>query len=437
MPESSADAPQTGVTLVEALGYRSLRHVTQRFKPFQVLVGPNASGKSNLMDVLAFVGDVLHTDLTTAIGGDERLEVPMRAVDGRHLTWMRRGSSFELAVEMTIPEELRSGSDGARWSTCRYEIAVDVEDEPRFTAETLLLLPYWSAGVPHVRNIELPSGSPPRPPHSIVSDPYARAPAGSHRVVSRGADAEGVLYSSEATVWDSPFRIDAGQSALANLPADREQFPIAMWFRERATNIHRIGLDSDAMRRPSPPMRGRHFLSDGSNLPHVIDRLQQDHPEQLQRWVKHVREALPDVESIGTRERDEDRHRYLVIQYRNGLEAPSWLVSDGTLRLLALTLLAYLPHLSGTFLIEEPENGVHPAVLETMLESLSSVYGAQVILATHSPLVASQVGIDDLLCLTRSHEGATDIVEGPRHPRLASWQHEVDLGTLLASGVLG
>lgn len=437
MPESSADAPQTGVTLVEALGYRSLRHVTQRFKPFQVLVGPNASGKSNLMDVMAFVGDVLRTDLTTAIGGDERLDVPMRAVDGRHLMWMRQGPSFQLAIEMTIPGALRSGQGGRRWSTCRYEIAVDVEDEPRFTSETLLLLPDRNAAAAYARSVELPFGSPPPPPESIVLEPHARAPAGSRRVVSRGADATSVLYSAEVTRWRNPFRIEAGQSALANLPADRERFPVAMWFRERVSDIRRIVLDGEAMRRPSPPMRGREFLPDGSNLPHVIDQLERDHPEQLQRWVKHVREALPDIESIGTRERDEDRHRYLVIHYRSGLEAPSWLVSDGTLRLLALTLLAYLPLLSGTFLIEEPENGVHPAVLETMLESLSSVYGAQVILATHSPLVASQVGIDHLLCLTRSHEGATDIVEGRRHPRLASWQHEVDLGTLLASGVLG
>lgn len=140
MGEASDHAPQTGVSLLEALGYRSLRYVRQNLEPFQVLVGPNASGKSNLMDVLAFAGDVLRTDLATAIGGDQRLDVPMRAVDGRHLTWMRQGSSFQVAIEMTIPEALRSLPEGRPRSTCRYEIAVDVTEEPRFTSETLLLL---------------------------------------------------------------------------------------------------------------------------------------------------------------------------------------------------------------------------------------------------------------------------------------------------------
>ena len=126
-----------------------------------------------------------------------------------------------------------------------------------------------------------------------------------------------------------------------------------------------------------------------------------------------------------------------MLHYRSGLEAPSWLVSDGTLRLLALTLLAYLPDLTGLFLIEEPENGIHPRALETVLQSLSSVYRAQILLATHSPLVVRLADRDQLLCLARNEQGATDIVAGTEHPVLRDWQGTADLGTLLAGGVLG
>ena len=60
-------------------------------------------------------------------------------------------------------------------------------------------------------------------------------------------------------------------------------------------------------------------------------------------WLAHLQTALPDIENIRTVEREDDRHRYLVVEYKGGLGVPSWLVSDGTLRLLALTLPAYLP----------------------------------------------------------------------------------------------
>jgi predicted ATPase len=168
-----------------------------------------------------------------------------------------------------------------------------------------------------------------------------------------------------------------------------------------------------------------------------VDRLSRADPQRFQKWVEHVREALPDLETITTREREEDRHRYLILRYRNGLEAPSWLASDGTLRLLALTLLAYAPEVSGTYLVEEPENGIHPRAIETVFQSLSSVYDAQLLCATHSPVVVSMAKAADVLCFGRNAEGATDIVRGDEHPRLKTWKGEVDLGTLFASGVLG
>lgn len=142
-------------------------------------------------------------------------------------------------------------------------------------------------------------------------------------------------------------------------------------------------------------------------------------------------------ENIRTIERPEDRHRYLKVQYKNGLEIPSWSVSDGTLRLFALTLPAYLPDLKGIYLIEEPENGIHPRAVETMFQSLSSVYGAQVLLATHSPVILSLAEPSQVLCFAKTPEGATDICLGSEHPALREWRGEENLGVLFAGGVLG
>ena len=160
-------------------------------------------------------------------------------------------------------------------------------------------------------------------------------------------------------------------------------------------------------------------------------------PERYADWLWHVREALPDVENITTIKRPEDGHRYLVVHYRNGLEAPSWLVSDGTLRFLAFTLLAYLPSPGGPYLVEEPENGIHPGNVETLMDSLSSIHDAQILLATHSPAVVRRTRTDQLLCFARDDESGTDVVVGSAHPRLRDWPGVVDLGLLLASGVLG
>jgi predicted ATPase len=91
----------------------------------------------------------------------------------------------------------------------------------------------------------------------------------------------------------------------------------------------------------------------------------------------------------------------------------------------------------GIYLIEEPENGVHPKAVETLFQSLSSIYDAQVLMATHSPVILSLARPEQVLCFAKNEEGATDIVSGDQHPRLRDWRGEVDLGTLLVAGVLG
>ncbi len=126
-----------------------------------------------------------------------------------------------------------------------------------------------------------------------------------------------------------------------------------------------------------------------------------------------------------------------MLQYRGGLEVPSWTTSDGTLRLMALTLLAYLPERDVVYLVEEPENGIHPRAVETMYQSLSNVYDSQVLLATHSPLILGLVEAEQLLCFSKDQDGATQIVRGPDHPNLKGWKGETHLATLFAAGVLG
>ena len=251
-----------------------------------------------------------------------------------------------------------------------------------------------------------------------------------------------VLYSESdgegGRGWNPWFKLGSRNSALGNLPADTRSFPVATWFREYlSTGVQQFVLNSLAIRQPSPPTRVSGFLPDGSNLPWVVGRLRQEEGQRYQDWIAHLRTALPDLVDIATVERPEDRHSYMVYEYAGGLKVPSWLVSDGTLRLTALTLPAYLSDLQGIYLIEEPENGIHPGAMATAYDSLSSVYAAQVLLATNSPVVLNAAGAEKVLCFAKDDIGSTDIVLDSEHPMLQQWRGEAGFGTLLASGVLG
>jgi len=342
-----------------------------------------------------------------------------------------------------VPASVRpkNSQNGKQFDQCRYEVKVGVDPKEgiRLLAENFFILAKTEG--PEREGASTQSEFPsfpaePEPPPSFVKEARARLPAGWRKVVSR-REAGGGYFRSETTDWNFPQRPGAQKAALAIVP-EEERFPISNWAKRVLTEgVQVLALNSRAMREPCRPDVPLAFRPDGSNLPVALRHLQESDASRFQRWLAHVQTILPQLQSIEVRERPVDRFPHLVAKYDNGIEVPSWLLSDGTLRLLALTLLAYLPSEGQVYLIEEPENGIHPRALEAVYQSLSSVYDGQVLCATHSPLFLSLAKLSDLVCFAQASSGATAIVKGPDHPALKKWKGQVSLDTLYAAGVLG
>jgi predicted ATPase len=422
------------LTLIEALNFRCLRYVKQPLAPFHVLVGPNASGKTTFLDVVAFLGRMVSDGPDAAVGE--------RTKNFQDLTWNRSQHHFELAVEARIPEPMRAlvGGGGEEYDHVRYEVSCGIDQETQklgILEENVSLGRDKAVARQHV--LHFPRLLP--PPTTLMTSKGAKSRRG---VITKAPGGNANFYSEvwnrrkKGGGWMPSIKLHGRKSALANIPADERDFPIATWLHELLTRgVQSIALHSVRIRSASPPGQGRVFLPDGSNLPWVVADFQRKDPGRFDEWIAHVRTALPDLDTIRTVERDDDRHRSLMLRYRGGLEVPSWVASDGTLRMLALTLLAYLPDFRGVYLIEEPENGIHPTAVETVYRSLSSVYDAQILLATHSPVILSLARADDVLCFAKAGDGATDIVRGGEHPALRDWKGTPNLSVLLGAGVLG
>jgi len=416
------------IASIEARGYKCLKNVSQSLRTFQILVGPNASGKTTFLDVLAFMRDVLDAG--------PREAVALRTPNFADLTWARAGGGFELAVEAVLPGHLLAAMNGRGYQLIRYELSVESRPD------------YGDVGIVWENVMLLPRSLRAVTPRTLFPDSWTadsilmrRTPRGARTVVRKVPERNDNFYSEvhseSGKGWMPSFRLGPYKSSLANLPDDETRFPAATWFRTLLREgVQSIVLNSAVMSRPSPPGQGRSFRPDGSNLPWVIVRLQEERPDRYRAWLEHLSTSLPDIAGIRIVERPEDRHRYLMIRYAHGVEVPSWGVSDGTLRLMALTLLAYLGEPGGIFLIEEPENGIHPRAVETMYQALSSVYDSQILVASHSPVLLANARLRDVLCFGRTKDGATDIVSGEEHPQLRDWHEASNPGLLLASGVL-
>ena len=89
------------------------------------------------------------------------------------------------------------------------------------------------------------------------------------------------------------------------------------------------------------------------------------------------------------------------------------------------------------YLLEEPENGVHPLALDAVYDSLASVYTSQVLVTTYSLTFVGRAEPEDVLCFATDGEGATAVVRGHDHPLLQHRHGTGDTSLLFAVGQVG
>ena len=369
---------------IQAVNYRCLRAVDVELDQFHVLVGANGSGKSALFDALGFVGDLLVVGIDAA--------VDRRTSNFRDLVWGRpdHDLSFELAFELDVPQDMR---DRIPTAYERFAVSLSVQEAD-------------GGGVCATLKGCLKQERP------------------RERGTTKGDFIAGIWTTERQFDSADPFK----------QPVGYDNPYVSDFVTRTLSRVREVSLEGGHLRRATPPPRFR-GLGPHRALPWLVRQLRQ-YPDRYDAWQRHVRTAIADVRDIRVKTREDDRHSYVVAVYGDELEVPSWAMSDGTLRLLALTIIAYLPEDGRMYLIEEPENGVHPLAVEAVYRSLSSAHRAQVLIATHSPVLLACTEPRELLCFSK-RDGETQITRGDEHPHLAHWQSAADVDLLFASEVLG
>jgi len=412
-----------GISIKNFKAIRSIKNLY--LDRFHVLVGPNASGKSTFMDSFEFVKDCL-------IGGPWDAVVKRGVLDFKDLTFMRKGGKIVIDLWLDL-KELEDDYNIQKNCILHYHLSITDDINLGVRIDEEILKRYSKTNLPSGKKIEFSEKA-----------PYTRLLG----KTSKGSD----FFKREKGKYQDSFSFGLDKCALALVPPDWERYPTANIVKLLFQGgIKYIQINSRLMRYPCPATSRAFLELDGTNLAKVVGQLANEQitphiaqkdskkitgKEILRQWIDHLRYALKDLEDITWHRRIPDNAEYIVLKYKNGLECPSWLLSDGTLRMLLMTLLSFLPPSSGIYMVEEPENGVHPRALEIIMQSLSRIPAAQALVATHSPMVVQQVGKDRLICFSRDEEGGVNIQSGKNHPALKEWDGTPDLAAFFAMGVL-
>jgi predicted ATPase len=426
------------ITRIEATQYRCFDRLDVDLGESGVIVGANGAGKTTFLDIPTLLADLLSAKrLSAAFLQASGTRAP-RAGTPRELLHQGQGDSFGFAIEARLPEHLierLSTVATGRRTECRpayarYELRLEIvqDRDIRVRNEYLFTFPEQD------RPARDESGRGPRLHGEVDPHPAWRF------ILKRGFEGDSVFTAeTDASTGVTAASVAPERLALPRVQFEgREDFPVSRWLLDLLTEQALFfAPDWSALRAASPPGQPKRLMADGRNLPWLVLGLAQADPDRFESWKEHVAVALPQITDIEALEREEDHHAYLRLTYNRGYQVTSSGLSEGTLRILALTLIPYLPDLPRLLIVEEPENGIHPRAIETVLQSLASVYDSQVLLSSHSPVVVAQTPIEQLLAARLDETGKVTIVPGPKHPRLADWKGQLDLGRLFAAGVLG
>ncbi|MBQ1157831.1 AAA family ATPase [Streptomyces sp. A73] len=380
--------------------FRTLTRISLPLGPLNVLVGPNAVGKSNVLHMFDFLATVSRDGVERAVGDSGGFE-ELAFRGGR-----RRRATLRVSV------------DGI-WTDHASESHPD-----RYTL-TLLNRYDTSTGKYSLSRRELFAQ------HADSEDP------------STIRLAQDELYLS-ARGQQKPLRVgkyETGlQTRLPALPTSTSKSALRN-FVDGLASVRTFDVDVRAARRDSPiGFLGVRLDDDAGNLADFLNELQQD-DEAWESLLEDVRAIIPQIDDIVVRpSASVDRVRISLKE--RGLRGLTPLkdASFGTVRLLSLLALFHDPHPSPLTCIEEIDHGIHPHGLELLAHRLRAATDrTQFLVTTHSPVFVDQLTPEEIVICERDRWGSSCIpaVSTEKIHQIVEASEGLPLGDLWFSGGLG
>ena len=396
------------ITSIRLVNFKNFADETLRVGPFTVIVGANASGKSNIRDAFRFLCGI-GTGFTLAeiIGGKSRSDwEPIRGAANEIIRFGQE--RFSIEVEMNL-------DDGS----AHYMIEIGPNKK--------------NPGEFQIKKEKL----------KVESETIYIAQSDGEKLRVRGAwdkdQKENLLESNQAvlkqiTIPPIPIESMSKEAFYELLPKIAEVCFILFEMRF-------LELSPDRMREPS--LSGMDMLGDfGENLPTVLKEICADSRRQeiLTSWVQEL--TPMDVEDFEF-PRDPSGRIHLRLCEANGRKVSAYSASDGTLRFLALlaTLLGKYPE--GLHFFEEIDTGIHPArqwLLLELIEKQAEKGNIQIITTTHSPDMLTFVNdstFENMSVVCRLEDSHDAIIRRVAElPNVRELRKSQGLGRLLTEGWL-
>ena len=368
-------------------GYKSLQKTKVSMGYFSVIVGSNNVGKSNLFDALQLLSSLAQMPVASAFRPELHRGDPLESF----FVEEEQKISFSCEFDLTgTPHPFKKNED-LRNNLLLYEIEV------LFTNGILEIVREDLTGLP---------------PKTGKRRQYI------HTEESADGAMEACVNRDTAKSGKTRhFPIPSPRSVLTVID-DAELYPHIVALARELASWRFFQFEPEALREASPAMDVFELDTNGRGLSGFYDTLQRHDDDRFKRAQHALKLALPEISEIKVLDTG-DRRRLLALKRTDGKEFTARVLSDGTLRFLAMLAMAYAPQPPGLICFEEPENGVHPARLPFIVVTLRGISErgleggprSQVVVNSHSPYLVDELSPKEMLRAYLRHNGSTHFDE--------------------------
>ena len=421
---TSKDRFHTFISNIKIQNFKSFKNLDISLDRYNVIIGANASGKSNFTQIFKFLNDIVFHGLSNALsmqGGAEYVQ--------NFNTHLSENLSFDLTF--SVPTKSHPEAFLALLNIpyvfvinkARYIFELQLRKSSNFK----IINDSWSLDVDaYNRNdkklsTKLSSGQ------IIIQKNGKNLKFDSNFSPAISFTKKNILY---------PYnKLSEPKSLLIENPL----LPFAgIGFNAfiRQTKIYEI---NPKIAKPATQIKGKVELEDdGSNLSIALRNVLKNKQSRI-RFFNLINDLLPFVDSINTKMVADKSVLFLLTEhYFDHRSLPSTLLSDGTVNIAALILVLYFERHTLT-IIEEPERNIHPSLISRVVEMMKEASSRnQIIVTTHNPEMVRHTKVENILLIRRNKNGNSEIIKPGDQVEIKNFfENNMDITELYVQNLLG
>ena len=242
--------------------------------------------------------------------------------------------------------------------------------------------------------------------------------------------------------WQLKFKGQTSTTGIQELVSPlfdwyTHQVPELQPFRKFLASFQFYRFLPDYLKRPGKAVRVERLDREGGNFASYLHTIQSSHKKSFARIESELSKNFPEIEELGTNLTPEGGVEAMIKERWFDRSAHGFQLSDGLAGFLAHLVALYGPDAPALVVFEEPENYIHPRLMERLVDMLKgATKTAQVMISTHSVPLINQLALKDLLIIERTQGGATTARRIEAKQELVEALKGWALGDAYASGAL-